>query len=303
MGLYGMVNRALGVVALPAYTHFFLNSNVGREYGVGLREKLSLMRKVRRNATRLTSATGWLEQLTLVAHILALPKSLKGEVVECGCYKGASTSSLSLACEMTGRRLIVCDSFEGLPEVAENDLLHVSLQLRRYETYKKGEFKGELEEVKENVSRFGAIGVCEFVKGYFEDTLGGLDGRCALIFLDVDLHESLKTCLKQLWPRLEEYGELFTHEAQQLDYVARFFDREWWRTELGEDPPGLIGAGCGLPMGVGCGSGLGYVVKLPRRSSVVGSSYFTHFHGEPSGAERGAPVAAHTRATHPVTKF
>ena len=189
MGLYGMVNRALGVVALPAYTHFFLNSNVGWEYGVGLREKLLLMRKVRRNATRLTSATGWLEQLTLVAHILALPKSLKGEVVECGCYKGASTSSLSLACEMTGRRLIVCDSFEGLPEVAENDRLHVSLQLRRYETYKKGEFKGGLEEVKENVSRFGAIGVCEFVKGYFEDTLGGLDGRCALIFLDVDLHK------------------------------------------------------------------------------------------------------------------
>lgn len=284
LGLSTTVNRAARVLALPAYTQFFLSPGVGREYGIGLREKIALMRKVKRNATRITSATGWLEQLTLVAHVLSLPKGLEGDVVECGCYKGASTSSLSLACEMTGRRLIVCDSFEGLPEVAESDVVHVSLGLRRYETYKKGEYKGALDEVKANVSRYGAIGVCEFVKGYFEDTLGGLSGRYAFIFLDVDLHESLKTCLKHLWPRLEEYGELFTHEAQQLDYVARFFDRQWWQEELGQDPPGLIGAGCGVPVGLGEGCGLGYIVKLPPGKKATESGYLIHFHGEPPEA-------------------
>jgi len=281
LGLYGLVMRTTGVVALPGYTHFYLNDGVGKEYGVGLRQKLALMRKVKRNATAIVSATDWLEQLVLVSRILALPRSLKGDVVECGCFKGASTASLSLACEMTGRRLIVCDSFEGLPEVAPEDEVHVSLEARRYETYKKGEYRGDLEEVRENVRKYGAISCCEFVKGYFQDTLPGLTGRYAFIFLDVDLHESLRTCLVHLWPRLETYGVLFTHEAQQLDYVARFFDRAWWQETFGEEPPGLIGAGSGIPTGIGRGSGLGYTVKLPRDRSVTEDSYFKHFCGDP----------------------
>lgn len=281
LGVYGLVRRATDFVALPAYTHFFLDPAVGREYGIGLREKVKLMKRVHRNATRITSATGWLEQLILVARVLSLPRELEGDVVECGCFKGASTASLSLACELTGRRLVVCDSFEGLPEIAAEDVVHVSLHAGLYETYAKGEYKGALDEVRGNVERYGALGVCEFVKGYFEHTLHTLERPIAMAFLDVDLHASLRTCLIRLWPLLREQGYLYTHEAGQLDYVSLFFDRDFWREHFGCNPPGLIGAGSGLPAGVGGGTSVGYTIKLPQVEAAQ-QPLLKHFCGDPT---------------------
>ena len=45
-----------------------------------------------------------------------MPPELKGDVVECGCYLGGSSVNISLVCALTGRRLLIYDSFEGLPE-------------------------------------------------------------------------------------------------------------------------------------------------------------------------------------------
>src|SRR5690348_8387786 len=98
-------------VALPVSTHFFLNSAVGKEYGLGLSSKLKLMRQIRRNTRRIISGTSWMEHLHLATALLSLPKSMPGDVIECGSYKGASAASLSLICSIVGRRLFVCDSF------------------------------------------------------------------------------------------------------------------------------------------------------------------------------------------------
>ena len=38
-----------------------------------------------------------------------------GCLLECGCFKGWSTSCLSWACHFLGRQLVVADSFQGLP--------------------------------------------------------------------------------------------------------------------------------------------------------------------------------------------
>jgi len=40
-----------------------------------------------------------------------------GVLVECGCYQGGSSAKLCLVAAMTARKLYVCDSFQGLPEV------------------------------------------------------------------------------------------------------------------------------------------------------------------------------------------
>ncbi|MCP4904794.1 MAG: hypothetical protein GY910_07420 [bacterium] len=37
-------------------------------------------------------------QLVLVREIVRVPPSIEGDVVECGCYEGASMIALSLAC-------------------------------------------------------------------------------------------------------------------------------------------------------------------------------------------------------------
>ena len=61
------------------------------------------------------------EVLAYVTTILKLPKTTEGCIVECGCYKGSSTAKFSLAAKYSGRKLVVFDSFEGIPE---NDERH-----------------------------------------------------------------------------------------------------------------------------------------------------------------------------------
>jgi O-methyltransferase len=185
-------------------------------------------------------------QFVLMAKFL-LNLKVGGPIVECGCYKGGSSAKLSLLARRTGRRLIICDSFAGLPTPESEKELH---QTGHVDTpdflMQAGDYRGELEEVRENVRRYGDIEVCEFVPGWFEDSLAGLDVDPAFVFIDVDFWSSARTCLKFLWPRLVPGGLFFTHEATSLDYLEGTFDPQWWQSELGECPPMVRGAASGL---------------------------------------------------------
>jgi len=55
--------------------------------------------------------------------LLELPIDMQGDVVECGCWKGGATVNLSLICKITGRKLKVYDSFEGLPPPVAGDFI------------------------------------------------------------------------------------------------------------------------------------------------------------------------------------
>lgn len=55
---------------------------------------------------------------------------------------------------------------------------------------------GELEEVKENIRRYGNVGVCRFVNGYFEDSMPRSREPVAAAYLNVEFASSTRTCLK-----------------------------------------------------------------------------------------------------------
>lgn len=184
-------------------------------------------------------------QFAIIAdHLLAL--DVPGDIVQCGAFKGGSTAKLSVLAGLTGRKLIVCDSFEGLPRTEESTQRHVSFGDQPDYVFGAGEYAGSLDEVRANVTRAGDIGVCTFVKGWFQDTLPTLDARPALVFTDVDYVASARDCLRWLWPRLAPGGLWFTHEAMFLTYVEGIMDPAWWMETLGEPPPVLIGGGAGL---------------------------------------------------------
>ena len=108
-----------------------------------------------------------------------------------------------------------------------------------------------------------------FHAGYFEATLPGFEKPCVFVFADVDLRESLESCVEQLWPLLADGSSFYTHEATHMEIASLFFEREWWQSPDGE-PPGLVGAGTGLgliPRAGGFGSPLGYAVKSPETRS------------------------------------
>ncbi len=173
--------------------------------------------------------------------ILEVSPDVEGDVIECGTWKGGSAANLSLVCRITNRKLRICDSFQGLPEGDPRD--------RQASGYKKGDFCGTLVEVKRNIQRYGAIESCEFVQGWFSDTLPHLSRPVLLAFLDVDLEASLDTCVKCIWPLLTSAGYIFTDECVGQDYTALFFSERWWWENFEQRPPGLIGAGTGLPLG------------------------------------------------------
>jgi hypothetical protein len=200
-------------------------------------------------------------QFVLMAEYL-LDLRVGGPIVECGCFKGGGTAKLSLLAKRTGRRLYVCDSFEGLPppESERERLLTAHGDHPNYELA-AGEFRGTLDEVKENIRQYGSLEVCEFVSGFFQQSLPNLDVHPAFVFIDVDYASSARECLKHLWPCLEPEGYWFTHEATFPHYLAEMLDAEFWQMNFGECPPILMGGGSGLALNA---ASIAYFRKPPR---------------------------------------
>jgi hypothetical protein len=115
--------------------------------------------------------------------------------------------------------------------------------------YQAGDYCGTYDEVRANIVKYGDIGVCEFVKGWFQDTLPNLDQRIVMAFLDVDFESSLDTCVRNLWSKLDNGGYVFIDEFGSTDYCALFYSERYWKEHFNQTPPGLIGAGSGLALG------------------------------------------------------
>jgi O-methyltransferase len=222
----------------------FIEGNYGEAYGVTKEDKITLIEGFERSLLNFSGGCNLDIHTLLAKEILSIPPDVVGDVAECGVWKGTLSASLSLVCKLVNRKFLVCDSFQGLPD--DNLDLHLGLCHKVYGYYKKGMYEGTLEEVKANITKFGNIEVCEFIPGFFKDSLSKLTNPIAFAFLDVDLVSSTKDCLQYIWPLLVEGGLLYTDDSTDLDVVKIFFNDAWWNTTLGCNSPGYIGSGCGL---------------------------------------------------------
>jgi hypothetical protein len=221
-------------------------------------KRYNILKRFRSIHKAIPSAHSETELLHIADEILKVPSNVKGDIIECGTWKGGSTCKLSIVAKMTGRKLIACDSFEGLPEPEEHDKVHIHSN-GKIETYKKGDYAASIEEVEGNLRKFGEPESVELVKGWFHETLPKLRNRRAiLVFIDVDLQESIKCCLENLWPVLVKRCKFFTHEAHHIQTVKLIANKDFWK-KLGEDkPPNFIGAVMELGESEPC---LGYLQK------------------------------------------
>lgn len=150
------------------------------------------------------------ELLEVAKFILEDASTLHGVVVEAGCFKGGSAAKLSHVCAARGRRLVLFDSFEGIPP---NDEPLQEKMLGGSVTFPEGDYAGSLEEVKRNLSQYGRIETCEFQKGWFDETMPSFDRLIVAAFVDVDLAKSTRICMKYLYPRLVNGGAIFSHDG------------------------------------------------------------------------------------------
>lgn len=163
-----------------------------------------------------------------------------GVFVEAGCYKGGSTAKLSHVARHLGRKLMVFDSFQGLPENKENherSIFGYSIS----EWFKPGEFCGALDEVRKNVSKHGRIEVCEFIEGWFDKTLPRFDAPILGAYIDVDLASSTRTCIKYLYPRIVPGGVLVSQDGDFPLVIDVFEDQRFWEEEVGVTIPRIDG--------------------------------------------------------------
>jgi hypothetical protein len=230
------------LIDLPFAVLYLLHDHgIHPAYRMGWRKRIRLALRMYRNTRQIASLTSYKAHLAMAVKLLEIPPEVEGVVVECGCYLGGSTANLSLACEIAGRDLIVYDSFEGLPSPDPGD--------KYGNPYTEGFLSADLERVRENVRRHGAIDRCTFVKGFFAETLPRHEQPVVLAFLDVDLQGSLHDCVLNLWPHVTEKGYVFIDEYVFTDYCALFYSERYWREHFDTTPPGLIGAGSGIGVG------------------------------------------------------
>ena len=251
------------MLSMPAILKFTLHPAVGRHYGIGPLRKLGLLIRFWNNTRHVSTLSDVREHMELAEAILRVPPSVRGDVIECGCYVGGSSVNLSLVCAMVGRRLVICDSFAGLPEPGEHDREHLAIHVGHVDTYFKGRFAAAIDVVKANLAARGKLEVCDFHAGFFDQSMSSLNRDAVLAFLDVDLIDSLKPCLLGIWPRLPDGCRIYVHEARNFALVSLFFNPGWWRENLDEEAPGFVGSGVGLPLGmaINWGSELGYAQK------------------------------------------
>ncbi|MEI9959646.1 MAG: TylF/MycF/NovP-related O-methyltransferase [Limisphaerales bacterium] len=96
--------------------------------------------------------------------ILDIPRDVPGAIAEFGCYKGLSSVALSIAAHHTGRKLLIFDSFEGLPE-SDETIGHIADE--HTVTYKKGDYAGSLDEVRSVIEKIWGNQLCRIHQRLF----------------------------------------------------------------------------------------------------------------------------------------
>ena len=258
------LNKAASKVANNSVEEF-IYSDIGKNFGLKKNDKKKIIDRIQLALSKMESATSLDVQLELGKKILSLDKENNGFIVECGCFKGASSVALSIFSKIVDRKLIIYDSFEGLPEDYDyiNNRNYPHLKITG--TYKKGMYKGTLLEVENNLKYFGELENCILRKGGFEVTLKNHNEKIDFLFLDVDLVKSTYDCIKYLWPHLKDEKYVFSDDACDMDVVSTWFNTNWWKANLNCKAPGYIGSGCGIPLGDSFSS-LGYSIKNPKKS-------------------------------------
>ena len=145
---------------------------------------------------------GTLEPLFMANHLYLLCASgVSGDVLECGTFHGFSACCLSHACARLGRTLHVADSFEGLPPATPGQ-----------ERYRQGDYAASLESVRENMAALGVPAAVKYIKGWYADSLKTFRDPLCLMWVDVDLYESARDVMENVFGRLDRRGIIFCHE-------------------------------------------------------------------------------------------
>ena len=133
---------------------------------------------------------------------------IDGSIAELGVFRGDFSYYISRL--LLERKFYLFDTFEGFAEqeaakeIKSGNITNVTVGAYRNTSVEI--VKGKLEGTDR----------IEIRKGYFPETLDGLEDTFAFVSLDVDLEESIYNGLAYFYPRMQKGGYIMVHDYNSL---------------------------------------------------------------------------------------
>jgi len=142
--------------------------------------------------------------------------SLKGDIIEFGCYKCGTTIKLAKKLKSLGsnKKIYALDTFSGLPKETKNKDNMPKL-------YKKAMDKNNLNKIKKILIKNKVDKNIVLIKGLFKDSMPKLkEKKFCFAFVDGDLYQSTKEALEFLIPRMNIGGIIFIDDYNSKSWVG-----------------------------------------------------------------------------------
>lgn len=151
----------------------------------------------------------------------ALDDGIAGDIMETGVWRGGAcmlARAILLDRGIGDRRVILADSFEGLPAPDPQYPLDAESRLHEYE-----DLAVPLEDVQDHFRKFGLLDdQVMFVKGWFSDTLPALEvERLCVLRLDGDMYVSTIDALNHLYDKVSVGGWVIIDDYNVVESCRR----------------------------------------------------------------------------------
>lgn len=163
-------------------------------------------------------------------------EGIPGDFIEAGVWRGGVGIYARAVLDSLGekaRRIVLADSFEGLPPPDPSNPKDVDLGL-----HLDPRLAASQKKVRRNFRRFGiATDRVDFIEGFFQETLPQIprERQFAVIRLDGDMYASTKVALEALYPLLAPGGFLIVDDHGAIPACAQAVGD--FRDEHGVDDP------------------------------------------------------------------
>lgn len=146
---------------------------------------------------------------------------ISGCMVECGVWRGGMIAGVYEYCKPK-RSLYLFDSFEGLPEIKENDGVAAKIWQENNNGVGLDNCKAEISFADKAMEMANSKSHT-IVQGWFDKTLPETKilEPIAILRLDGDWYDSTMVCLENLYPLVQENGLIIIDDYHAWDGCSR----------------------------------------------------------------------------------
>ncbi len=145
----------------------------------------------------------------LIVHEI-IENNIIGEVAEVGVYKGEFAKYINAA--FPKKKLYLFDTFEGFDEK--------DIQIEKSNNFSLANQSFSNTSIDEVLAKMIHKENCIVKKGYFPESLEGLEEKFCFVSLDADLYKPIIDGLEYFYPRLVEGGYIFIHDYNNDLYAG-----------------------------------------------------------------------------------